>query len=925
MEVRVLEFMIPSEEQLEAEEVTLRCAHNGNDAKYNGSFIVDGPWNDIVLEGEGLLEYDSGALVYKGDFKDCKFDGRGAETVKVGNLIYSYEGFYQDGRKHGKGKYTFADKGIYEGDFRNDQMDGKGVFILPNGERYSGDWKNDMMDGKGIYHYLNGDVLDCYWQNNMANGPGTLASGGILRQGFWKNGQEVNIGGYEIDSKGNIFEILRGNRMNGELRYWFLDGGRYEGSFSNGQRNGKGVHTFPNGERYSGDWKNDMMEGEGTFEDTNRDIFVGSWKNGKRNGRGELTFFNGDVTKGCWQNDIISLGTLTKYKTLLGRTLWRNGQEVASKEYKTDSEGNIFEILGANEIGEKLLKDDDEISGKFRCWYTDGDVYEGEYRNGKKDGKGVHTFPDGRKYDGGWKNDLRDGRGTEYSSSDGKGSVRSQRLEYLYSNGFPLEMVILANTSQRDDGDTSAPELEGTGRPLCKTKYHYGDKFKPLSSETIYNVYGENGTLERLIQVKYGKINELLNSRVSNLEELVTSGALEDVTENLTEDERVKTLAGIAEYIKKYLGQTLGEAITGSMEELSPGEYLELEYLIVLGTLLLHKPEELRRVRLADPIFSLREVGRSIYGDFKTFLGCFGFSGNNIGTCGQDFFVTIAHPIGIPHATAIMVDLKRIGKLIGEGTYIDSINEALLYVADSSRAVGVLKGTGLRVGFGGVDKNCRYINRSIQLWSSCWYYAAASTVTVARHPNFLRKVKDGTIRHYASGEEMGMNPGELPSEFETKLMWTLQAIADNSGIRLVRGRLVANQIINQNTRDRLDELWTGNNLLSIFKKRMEALISEEVKKSQIDSKKVHEYIGKEHMDKLSMRITKMKKEREKLEKKPGEDEKPDGEEDPEGGKMLLALDGMGHLYGYENRLKEALREVGAMTSAEKSQRRRKVK
>ena len=38
-------------------------------------------------------------------------------------------------------------------------------------------------------------------------------------------------------------------------------------------------------------------------------------------------------------------------------------------------------------------------SGKYK-----GDVYEGEFKNGNRDGYGTYTFADGTKIEGQWKN-----------------------------------------------------------------------------------------------------------------------------------------------------------------------------------------------------------------------------------------------------------------------------------------------------------------------------------------------------------------------------------------------------------------------------------------------------------------------------------------------------------------------------------------
>lgn len=44
-----------------------------------------------------------------------------------------YEGEWQDGWFHGKGKYYFANGVIYQGDFWKGEYHGEGTLIYPNG------------------------------------------------------------------------------------------------------------------------------------------------------------------------------------------------------------------------------------------------------------------------------------------------------------------------------------------------------------------------------------------------------------------------------------------------------------------------------------------------------------------------------------------------------------------------------------------------------------------------------------------------------------------------------------------------------------------------------------------------------------------------------------------------------------------------
>ncbi|MNE87643.1 MORN repeat protein [compost metagenome] len=60
-----------------------------------------------------------------------------------------YEGNWQDGKPHGKGKLMYLNVSnetcnYYEGDFVNGQREGYGVFYYADGSKYEGCWQNNM-------------------------------------------------------------------------------------------------------------------------------------------------------------------------------------------------------------------------------------------------------------------------------------------------------------------------------------------------------------------------------------------------------------------------------------------------------------------------------------------------------------------------------------------------------------------------------------------------------------------------------------------------------------------------------------------------------------------------------------------------------------------------------------------------------------
>ena len=45
---------------------------------------------------------------------------------------------------------------------------------------------------------------------------------------------------------------------------------------------------------------------------------------------------------------------------------------------------------------------------------ANGDVYEGDFKNNKFDGRGIERLKNGQRYEGKWKNNLKNGKGISY-------------------------------------------------------------------------------------------------------------------------------------------------------------------------------------------------------------------------------------------------------------------------------------------------------------------------------------------------------------------------------------------------------------------------------------------------------------------------------------------------------------------------------
>ncbi len=131
----------------------------------------------------------------------------------------------------------------------------------------------------------------------------------------------------------------------------------YEGGVSKGNKNGNGQMIYPNG-----------------------DVYKGQYKNGERSGTGMCKFgATGAIYKGEWRDD------------------------------RPQGNGTLFTL--PNEIIETRFEGSKIQDGQVKILFSNGEYYEGNFKNSQRNGTGVHYYRNGDFYDGEWTNDRRIGRG----------------------------------------------------------------------------------------------------------------------------------------------------------------------------------------------------------------------------------------------------------------------------------------------------------------------------------------------------------------------------------------------------------------------------------------------------------------------------------------------------------------------------------
>jgi len=98
----------------------------------------------------------------------------------------SYQGYFQNGMRHGKGVIKYPDGAMYDGEWKDDLRDGYGKYIYADGTSFQGEWKRGCRHGKGICVYSDGNTYEGDWVDSVPHGQGkcSFAQGGVYAGSF---------------------------------------------------------------------------------------------------------------------------------------------------------------------------------------------------------------------------------------------------------------------------------------------------------------------------------------------------------------------------------------------------------------------------------------------------------------------------------------------------------------------------------------------------------------------------------------------------------------------------------------------------------------------------------------------------------------------------------------------------------------------
>ena len=383
-----------------------------------GNDIFKHKYNEVFIY-EYFVNYSNG-----------EFNGLGEERCGETNIIY--EGQFLNGKKSGKGKEYYDEQLIFDGEYLFGQRK-KGIEYVKGIKEYEGEYLlNKKWNGIGYdenenisYQIKNGNgkvkeyfpnrniMYEGEYKKGKKEGKGTEyhSNGCIKFRGEYKNDKKWNGIGFNKKNKmiyklkngkgyvyeyDDIFEKIRfkGNYINGERNgngkeYEKFNGKKllFEGEYKDGQRNGKGKEYYNNAFiKYEGEYLKGLKNGKGKeyFNYYNELSYEGEYKDGRKEGKGAEYYINGDI----------------KFEGI-----FLNGEIWDGIGYEKDSD-NYFIIKNGN----GYIKEYDEFGNL---------LFEGEYKNGEKNGKGKEYFNSNVLiYEGEFSNGIRigKGKGKEYDS-----------------------------------------------------------------------------------------------------------------------------------------------------------------------------------------------------------------------------------------------------------------------------------------------------------------------------------------------------------------------------------------------------------------------------------------------------------------------------------------------------------------------------
>lgn len=323
---------------------------------------------------------------------------------KIKTMVSGKQKDNRKSRAHKKMTIAYSDNAAingYVGDYNEEtgEKEGHGIFIYENDDMYTGNWKNNKKHGYGEYKFANGDCYKGYFVEGMKDGEGKYTyDNGDVYTGQFKDGMKHGkVGKFDFSSGCSYRGEFAHGVMQGVGTFEYLSGARYVGQFHNNLKSGSGSYTFSKGSSYDGAFQDGMMHGSGSMRYKNGDVCKCEYENG------EVV----QLTEQIVQND-----------PMLGSAV----SDVVLKGYA----GN--------------RNDDGRKEGYGRQLFSNGDIYEGNWKDNKKHGLGSYYYTNGDMFEGLFKCGVKSGHGNYLYAS---GSVcRGEFKDGKIVEGYKLQKEI---------------------------------------------------------------------------------------------------------------------------------------------------------------------------------------------------------------------------------------------------------------------------------------------------------------------------------------------------------------------------------------------------------------------------------------------------------------------------------------------------
>lgn len=269
-----------------------------------------------------------------------------------------------------------------------------------NGDKYEGETLNEKKHGNGVFQYNGNNMYSGKFKHDMQEGFGdAVYSDGSSFKGHFLCGKRHGLGKYDFNNRDTFYGFWADGNMNGVGIYSFADGARFEGEVSNNIFCGFGHMNQANGDLYYGDFENGKPHGNGVyFYAEKNERFEGEFQDGKIWGYGTHYYSDDHYLKyieGYFENGMkVDYAILTfKNNTII------NGKYEKNKLI----DGTIFFING--DIYQGQIKNC-KMEGKGKLIYHNSDQYIGSFIKNKKEGKGIYIFSSGPYFEGEFKHDI---------------------------------------------------------------------------------------------------------------------------------------------------------------------------------------------------------------------------------------------------------------------------------------------------------------------------------------------------------------------------------------------------------------------------------------------------------------------------------------------------------------------------------------